>query len=745
MSAESIRLGEVFTELKVKSDDFHRGLYKASSDLKKFGAKVQESVEKANSAFAGVAQSVKPLAPAISLCGISLSGLSASIATLESIRASFTKWRTDMERLKKVADVSRIATELLTISKIKNASSLTILAMKTKILTLAEVQQNIASRVGMTLTRQATLGQYALSAATWVTAVAAKGASAAFLALTASMMTNPLMWIVGAVAALGALCYWFASGESAAERHAKAMEKVREQNDAVRKSGEAYADSLEKLAKKESLNNSEKEQAKKLIREVQEANKKLGKDNEDLGLTFDEVTGSIVGSDEALAKFRQTMRQSAMKDLENEFDALDARVNELKKSIRVDGQIGKARWLATYYTFGWVDNEEEIKAKIAEAEKKKSENMEKQSQARDYTDEYKEHEKALEEFEKKDVERSQNAYATKVNEIRKEFAERETILKQLIAEQELRKDLSETERKALENRKKALEGLNEEQEKRMKMLQEEERLSLRKIRDDFNQKRAEKENEKNWKTTLNSNPEVAVQQAFAESLLASEQFAKALLNREMAVGDENLTAAEIESLDKEVERGRVEAEKWKSRLDEADGKVAEQKELRDNSLAEIDREREKREKDRAKREEEENWKETSKADPAAASAKAQQEYTNSQKGLDEAYAKWKQLIREGATQETIDTQKTLVSDMEENIEKWRQRVGYSVAAELDEKKEATQRNAQMPATLMAGSVDAQRKFLENQMNLQNPVVSELSKTNGILGDISEKMDEMEAV
>ncbi|MDO4574276.1 MAG: hypothetical protein Q4D98_03580 [Planctomycetia bacterium] len=561
------------------------------------------------------------------------------------------------------------------------------------------------------------------------------------------------MWgVVAAMAvaaAIGGLIYLFWGGESAATKHAKAMEEVRKQHDETRKAGEQYADSLEKLSQKEALSAAEKEQAKRLIADLQEANRNLGKSTEELGIAYDEATGSIMGADKALALFRENARQSAIADLKNEGDALAAQYDELRSKIHMDGNVGTWRAIGTWVSFGYMDNEDEIRQKMTDLEKKKSENATSMSKAMDYSDEYKERAKKLEEFYEKDTELARNAYAQKVADIQKEFSERETILRQLIAEQEARQDLTIAEREQLKERKEGLKGLNDLQRQRIELLKEEERRNLEKIKTDFERKRAENVEKKKWNERLEASPEDAAAEAQKQSAKADKAFYVAIAAREAAIGNETLTEKQRKQLDDAVETAKTNAEKWKGRTEEA-GKAVDEKAKkeekesanREKEVGNVATERQNREKRRAKEEEEKAWKETAEADPAAAQAKAQSEYANSQKGLNEAYEKWKQLIRDGAAAEVIDAQKTLVNDMEDNIDLWRKRADEVAIKEIDERKEIQSRDYQMPATLMAGSVDAQKKFIENQQNMRNGMEQQQARTNSILEGMASDIEDL---
>ena len=349
MSTQAIQAGSAFVELGTDTSTFQKELQNASAQMKLFSTSVMRLSRNLNSAFSGALSAITPIAPAISVLSLSLSGINLGVGSVQELVKSFILCRKEsagmiglLREIAKTESMTTAITEYCALANVKNTGTITQRMVTTRLLTTSEIQANTVQAIGTVITSKNIVVTKLATAASWAWAVAMKGMCAAWIVFQKILTINPWTALITVImTVISGIMYYAGTYESAATKQAKAMEKLREQNDAVRKSAESYASSLETLAEKESLNSAEKAQAKRMISEMESSYKKLGGDMNGLGLRFDETSGRIVGSTEALAKFRELCRQSSIRDLQKEFDALNAQQKELQSKLDKNGKIGR--------------------------------------------------------------------------------------------------------------------------------------------------------------------------------------------------------------------------------------------------------------------------------------------------------------------------------------------------------------------------------------------------------------------
>ena len=544
------------------------------------------------------------------------------------------------------------------------------------------------------------------------------------------LIVTAVLAAVAAVALVVVACLY--SGESAASKNAKAMEELRKKHDEFRESARQSADIIDKLSKKQSLNADDISTSKNAWAELKRNAEALGLSLDDLGISYDEHTGKINATAGAMAKLREMMRLQEMEELNAEIKAQGEYLDELTAKLH-NGKVGWGRWLGTWATFGYMDNAEEIQQKIDETRKKLSENTKRQSEVADFSEAFREAEKQLKDFQAKDEEAARSSTQNKIAAIQKEFAERKAILNQLIDEASARATLSKEERKQLEERKKALAELNKKQQERIDLLKEEEKANIRKIKEDYDEKKRAAKEEKDWKKNLEDTPDTALKEAEKSSDEAEAQLEKAVKDREKAV-DEKKSPKEIADLDKAVTKARADAEMWNRRKEEAEAKAKDVKDKQTKELEDVEDSRHKKENARKAKAEEQRWKGNVEENAAAALQEATQHLDENKGNLEAAYANLQNLIRTGASEKEKKTAKENVEQIEADIDKWQSRVDELQIGRLDKQQAASP--VTNPAAMMAGSAEAQRKFLENR-NAKNP----MDETNALLEQVVKEQRE----
>lgn len=570
--------------------------------------------------------------------------------------------------------------------------------------------------------------------------------STAVWEFTAALMANPLTAFCAILAAtittLAAVGLYFLTSESAASKAAKATEELRKQHDEFRESARQSADIIDKLTKKQSLNADDISTSKNAWMELKRNAEALGHSLDDLGISYDENSGKINAAAGAMAKFRELMRVQEMEELNAEIKAQGEYLDELTAKLH-NGKEGWGRYIGEWVTLGIVDNAEEIQQKIDETRKKLRENTKRQSEVADFSAAFREAEKQLEAFQAKDEEATRNATQNKIAAIQKEFAERKAILNQLIEEASARATLSKEERKQLEERKKALDELNKKQQKRIALLKEEEEARILKIRADYEEKKKADANEKEWKKKLEKNSSTALEEAKSSSIKADNDLKNAEGDR-LDAERENKTPQEIAALDKALEKARADAEMWNRRKEEAEAKVKDdaskrKKELEDakkqrtKELEDVEDSRRQKEKAREAKVEEQAWKDKVEKDSDSARQEAATKLAENQGALNAAYENLQNLIRTGASEKEKKAAKENVAQVEANIDKWQSRVDNLQIGRIPKQTTSPVTN---PAAMMAGSAEAQRKFLENR-NAKNP----MDETNALLEQVVKEQRE----
>lgn len=238
-------------------------------------------------------------------------------------------------------------------------------AVLRKRLLSAETYKNIAANIqsvfwkksATTATHGQSFANAVCSASNVLLGVTAKGASAAFLALKASMATNPLGWILLAVEGVALLAtgiynlvkrLW--DVPSAADQAAQSMEKL---NKASAASYEANQRRLERLVQINDQGGAKNDALRQETREIIQTLNAY----HDLGLKLDETTGKININGAALEKHQERMRQHRREVLAGTIkaneDLLEQKYQELAR-----------RLAGNYSTYEKAQGEEKIRIQI---------------------------------------------------------------------------------------------------------------------------------------------------------------------------------------------------------------------------------------------------------------------------------------------------------------------------------------------------------------------------------------------
>ena len=335
-------------------------------------------------------------------------------------------------------------------------------AKNVQTLTIAEVAEQNAEKLG--------------TVRAYLYATGVKAMAMAHSILSTAILGCPLGWLIGGLAAVGGavagVMWLFGAFRDNVAENARAMEELCNQNDIYRTSAKKCMTTLEEFSKIESVDANQKKASLSNWNELQRTAEALEINLAKLGITFDEHTGKVNASAQAMARFKEAMRQKEIEDLNNAIQAQEKELDKLNDKLH-NGKTGFWRTVGTYVTFGFVDNAEEIQKQINEKREKLQDNLERQKVVVDFSAEYKENEAKLQEMYDKEAEASKNALAVKIDNIKTEFSEREAILRQLIQEAEVRDSLSFEDMEKLRERRAALAGLNAEQEKRIQLLRDE--------------------------------------------------------------------------------------------------------------------------------------------------------------------------------------------------------------------------------------------------------------------------------
>jgi len=415
MSTQAIQAGEAFIQLSIRGEELQKSLNQLGTKLDEFGSKTASSLSTLRGALSGLIDDCGYLGDSISMAGISITGLSLTLGSFSKISESF-----------------------------KTAAKMTAKFNE------EQLKRIVTDKLSLKITGKGVVSQKLLSVNTWLSIKSIHAMSLAQKILNASIYGCPITWIVGGLAALGAaiggVMYLVgAFGDSTAET-AKSMEELRKRNDEFRNSARESVGILEDLSRKTSLNASQQDLASKAFSALNHSCDSLGGEFTKLNVVFDKSTGKMGDISQQLLKLKEEMRLQEAKDLGQEFDALTKHLEFLKSCLNEDGEVGWRRWFGTWF-FGYMDNAEEIQQKIQETQQKIQENVNQQAVVVDWSVEYKENEKKLEEIYAKEKEAAKNALAVKLDAIHQEMEERRALLKMLIAEASARSDLSEEEMK----------------------------------------------------------------------------------------------------------------------------------------------------------------------------------------------------------------------------------------------------------------------------------------------------------
>ncbi len=725
MSTQAIQAGEAFIQLNIHGDEIQKSLNKIGGQIDEFGSKTVSTLSALRSAMGGAIEDGGQLGDSISLAG----------QAIETFGTYF--------------------------GYISNAASLIDNTIQSySKLTFQVAQQNIAQKMSNYLGKENIITKTASIAVSYAGAAAVKVLAGAQWLLNVALLGCPLSWFLAGLAGLGAIAggvmYLMGSFSKSTEDTAKNMEALCKQNDSYRTSARQCIGTLEELSSKEALNADQKKASKSAWNELQRSADGLGISLHDLGISFDEETGKMNAAAEAMAKFKEAMRVKELEDLNGAIQAQEDHIDSLQKKLDGNGGLANGwRTIGTWVTFGWVDNAEEIQAKIDETREKLQENLDRQKTVVDFSAEYKENEAKLQEIYDKEKEAAKNALAVKLDAIHQEMEERRALLKMLIAEASARSDLSEEEMKKLKERQAALAALDAEEKKRVADAKADDDAQAQKIETDFFAKRAENEENIKWKRDLEADPDASLKTASSSSEAADAAFRNAVTALKNA--DETTSKEELERLKAEVEKTRKEAEKWYARREEAAAKVAdiekkaaedaknaaaEAAKTKEDRLKEIDQMEADRKEAEALKEEEESWKNMKEDDPSQARDHARSQVDTLSKSLKQEEKLLRQLAENGASQEEYDAQKEKISKLADSVNVWEQRLEEASVEPMDEVQEAVQTTP--PDVLLAGSVDAQKKFMELQQAGKDPMEMKLDESNSLLKRLVESSENLES-
>jgi TP901 family phage tail tape measure protein len=290
---------------------------------------------------------------------------------------------------------------------------------------------------------------------------AASLTTAAFHALKVSLLTNPMMWIAGAVAALGGLVYWLTIAREKQAELNDEMAKKREIGDQERSTDEKKFQRLQQLAAQQKLSNAETREAESLTQQLE------GR-YEDFGAVVDRVAGKLRLAADSMTMFMDAMNAKALQDLENELKEGEKNFQELQEQSESTGWY----WRSVFanITFGSVDTGADVRKRIGEQQ---AEQIQKNNELRKKIARLQNGESALDVAKSDDAlldERLATGTQTETEDARKNLSE---ILQRMIRER----------RGTLENEIDDLKERNEEYKKYLQLLLQTEKAKLPEERD----------------------------------------------------------------------------------------------------------------------------------------------------------------------------------------------------------------------------------------------------------------------
>ena len=438
-------------------------------------------------------------------------------------------------------------------------------------------------------------------------------ATASVNSLSTALGINPFTaWIV-AITALVAVIYsitmaivkYFGDQKTAAQEATEQAKAMQEQHEKTRESCQGYIDRLEQL-------NQMEKQGKDVSEEKQQVLDELRKKFEGTGYTVDDLTGKVIDANGNLVDMRTALADIADNDISNTIRAISGEIDELNSKLQ-DGDISWGRWIGTWVTFGYMDNADEIKAKIEEKKRELEEQKQKQTQNRIERDKPKidEENKRIEE-EKKQAEKRQ-AFEEKglklqadmektirletMSALEKELEAVSDITKARREELELARKKGEITKESYDKEIAAMDNLEQKRKDQIKAKYKKEADSFytsfeEKIKKE-KQDKAEKEEEKSLNQAIETNPFEALKTIQGKITTANSAYDNADRQWQEAVKAANsdgvITKEEKEQIAK-LEQVRAEAkarvEKMQGLRDSAQGKANERVEKAYNQALE---------------------------------------------------------------------------------------------------------------------------------------------------------------
>ena len=147
------------------------------------------------------------------------------------------------------------------------------------------------------------------------------------------------------------------------ERNAESIREAAEANEELRQKGDSYLKQLEQYSSRESLSNTNKAEAKKIIGELTKA---YG----DLGIKLDETTGKLTGVDSAMIKKAEKDKSQRIKALEAELREIQ---NENEQQAALRDKAGIPVWFGGNARLGGKDTILAAGKKIEENNKRAGE------------------------------------------------------------------------------------------------------------------------------------------------------------------------------------------------------------------------------------------------------------------------------------------------------------------------------------------------------------------------------------
>ncbi|MDO4571144.1 MAG: hypothetical protein Q4D38_12215 [Planctomycetia bacterium] len=575
--------------------------------LSEVGEKVADAGEKVTKLFAGLTAGVAVISQ-VSKAWHAWQAIQAEVANL-------SKTTTAVETLDTaVKTANTVATHANTAAQGANAATTATGAAAKLKDTAAQNANTVAKAANAATTGACAIATTAAGASAGIFATITGVATFAVNALTISLGLNPITaWAVAITAAVAAIATLIAvivplvgslvGANTEAERNVAKMRSIREAHEKAREECEFYTQRLEQLNQKEKLSAAEKEESARIV-------EKLNGQYDGLNLKLDETTGKVVGADGAFVDLKKAMADAAETDLNNELDALGGRLDELNGKLK-NGEVGWGRWIGTWVSFGYVDNADEIKAKIAETEKEIEEARKKKTQNAMDRDapgieaekkRTEEREKLLEEegafrkdLEKEIAQENQTAHEKELAAFDEKIQKRRELLQMAaqegrISDEQAQRETVQLDQLAAKRRQQILQRHRLEREKEEQRKREEAQKKEKEgqqLLEDFEtsvqQRKQKKEEEKEDAQTAKSirtDPLAALERIqkrmakeTAQAQTLEESVRQAILQ---ANGDGEITDAEnaeIQNLTKKYQEALRQQERWEKQAEKAEAEL----------------------------------------------------------------------------------------------------------------------------------------------------------------------------